>query len=343
MAFQYDANGQRVKKTVNGAATTYWRDTDGKIVRMQKGSDVLLFLYEGDGRRVGFLLNGVGYYYVYNAQGDVVGLIDKNGTQVVSYVYDAWGRAVSVTGSSAATAGALNPFRYRGYEYDTESGLYYLNSRYYDPMTMRFVNADRVAGVNQDMATYNLFVYCGNNPISRFDSMGYSWWDDFKSGVSNAWNSFTGWLGDTFGTQTTSTVVEFESKKVTNLGFAKVTTSNTRSYEITKGEPKPIIAYADTTNKKGGIKASVGSVSGNIGTGLDGLLSEKASIKKGDYTHSLGFKEKIITAEYTYSVSHNNDTVSYTLEINKLTLALAIIAPALGPAGSGGQIIEIFS
>ena len=175
MAFQYDANGQRVKKTVNGAATTYWRDTDGKIVRMQKGSDVLLFLYEGDGRRVGFLLNGVGYYYVYNAQGDVVGLIDKNGTQVVSYVYDAWGRAVSVTGSSAATAGALNPFRYRGYEYDTESGLYYLLSRYYDPMTMRFVNADEYAGINEDMATNNLFVYCGNNPVNRVDDSGLFW------------------------------------------------------------------------------------------------------------------------------------------------------------------------
>ena len=175
MAFQYDANGQRVKKTVNGAATTYWRDTDGKIVRMQKGSDVLLFMYEGDGRRVGFLLNGVGYYYVYNAQGDVVGLIDKNGTQVVSYVYDAWGRAVSVTGSSAATAGALNPFRYRGYEYDTESGLYYLLSRYYDPMTMRFVNADNQVSTGSDMTGMNLFAYCGNNPINRCDPSGKAW------------------------------------------------------------------------------------------------------------------------------------------------------------------------
>ncbi len=151
MAFQYDADGQRVKKTVNGTATTYWRDTDGKIMKMQKGNDILLFMYEGDGRRVGFLLNGTGYYYVYNAQGDVVGLIDKTGTSVVQYSYDSWGRPVSVTGSLAATVGALNPFRYRGYEYDAESGLYYLLSRYYDPMTMRFINADGLVSTGQDL------------------------------------------------------------------------------------------------------------------------------------------------------------------------------------------------
>ena len=105
----------------------------------------------------------------------MVGLIDKNGTQVVSYVYDAWGRAVSVTGSSAATAGALNPFRYRGYEYDTESGLYYLNSRYYDPMTMRFVNGDCLLSSVGGLTGMNMFIYCGNNPICLVDPSGTLW------------------------------------------------------------------------------------------------------------------------------------------------------------------------
>ena len=172
MAFQYDADGRRVKKTVNGTATAYWRDTDGKIMKMQKGSDILLFLYEGDGRRVGFLLNGTGYYYVYNAQGDVVGLIDKTGTSVVQYSYDSWGRPVSVTGSLAATVGQLNPFRYRGYEYDAETGLYYLLSRYYDPMTMRFVNADEFAQTGSGVLETNMFAYCLNNPINHTDPHG---------------------------------------------------------------------------------------------------------------------------------------------------------------------------
>ena len=102
----------------------------------------------------------------------MVGLIDTNGTQVVSYVYDAWGRAVSVTGSMSSTAGALNPFRYRGYEYDTESGLYYLNSRYYDPTTMRFVNADGLVSTGQGLIGANMFAYCLNNPVMFSDMDG---------------------------------------------------------------------------------------------------------------------------------------------------------------------------
>ena len=182
MAFQYDADGRRVKKTVNGTATTYWRDTDGKIMKMQKGNDILLFMYEGDGSLIGFTLNGTPYYYLYNGQGDVIGLMDSGANLAVEYVYDSWGRPVSVTGTLAATVGQLNPFRYRGYEYDAETGLYYLLSRYYDPMTMRFVNADGILGVNQDMVAYNLFIYCSNNPINYVDPTGYfNLWNSVKN------------------------------------------------------------------------------------------------------------------------------------------------------------------
>ena len=175
MAFQYDADGRRVKKTVNGTATTYWRDTDGKIMKMQKGNDILLFMYEGDGSLIGFTLNGTPYYYLYNGQGDVIGLMDSGANLVAEYVYDSWGRPVSVTGSLAATVGQLNPFRYRGYEYDAETGLYYLLSRYYDPMTMRFVNADSQVSTGSDLTGTNLFVYCANNPVNRCDPNGTAW------------------------------------------------------------------------------------------------------------------------------------------------------------------------
>ena len=86
--------------------------------------------------------NDIDYFYVYNLQGDVVALIDANGTQVVEYGYDAWGNPISKTGSLAATIGPLNPFRYRGYVYDEETGLYYLRSRVYNPEWKRFMNAD---------------------------------------------------------------------------------------------------------------------------------------------------------------------------------------------------------
>jgi RHS repeat-associated core domain len=105
-------------------------------------------------------LNGVEYWYIRNAQGDIIGLIDKAGTQVVSYTYDSWGKpspevkdesgnilpTSGITGSLASTVGVKNPYRYRGYRYDTETQLYYLNSRYYNPEWGRFINADALGG-----------------------------------------------------------------------------------------------------------------------------------------------------------------------------------------------------
>lgn len=88
--------------------------------------------------------NGTKYGYLYNLQGDVIGLIDSANTEVVKYTYDAWGKPLSVTGSLANTIGYYNPFRYRGYVYDVETGLYYLRSRYYNPNWGRFVNADSI-------------------------------------------------------------------------------------------------------------------------------------------------------------------------------------------------------
>ena len=119
--------------------------------------------------------NDVDYFYVYNLQGDVVALIDANGTQVVEYVYDAWGYPISKTGSLAATIGTLNPFRYRGYVYDEETGLYYLRNRYYKPAWRRFINADNhdlPSQFRETLGNKNLYEYCNNNPLNKLDSTG---------------------------------------------------------------------------------------------------------------------------------------------------------------------------
>ena len=105
-----------------------------------------------------------GHSYVY----------DSSGTQVVAYTYDAWGNPLTTTGTMADTLGKLNPFRYRGYVYDTETGLYYISSRYYDPEFGRFINADDIdyLGADGSPLSYNLFAYCLNNPVNRFDVNG---------------------------------------------------------------------------------------------------------------------------------------------------------------------------
>ena len=108
------------------------------------------------------------YYYVYNLQGDVTHLLDSYGNVAGSYKYDVWGNATQINGDIAI----LNPFRYRGYYYDNESGLYYLNSRYYNPEWGRFLNADGYVSTGQGLTGYNLFAYCGNNPVMYSDPNG---------------------------------------------------------------------------------------------------------------------------------------------------------------------------
>jgi RHS repeat-associated protein len=98
-------------------------------------------------------------------------IVDASGNVVASYTYDAWGKVLTATGTMAD----INPIRYRGYYYDSETGLYYLNSRYYDPETGRFINADNLAVLDADTETpiqYNLFAYGFNNPINMSDSSG---------------------------------------------------------------------------------------------------------------------------------------------------------------------------
>ncbi len=117
-------------------------------------------------------LNGVEYWYIRNAQGDIIGLHDKDGVQVVSYVYDSWGKLVSINGTMKDSVGVKNPYRYRGYRYDTETELYYLQSRYYNSEWGRFINADGIVGVPGEVLTTNMFTYSLNNPVNMYDSDG---------------------------------------------------------------------------------------------------------------------------------------------------------------------------
>ena len=119
------------------------------------------------------------YFYKKNLQGDITAICNKAGAEVVWYRYDAWGRIVSSTNvvhseNIYRTISRANPFRYRGYYYDYDLGLYYLNSRYYDPNTGRFLNADGYINANGDLIGFNMYAYCSNNPVMYIDSNGES-------------------------------------------------------------------------------------------------------------------------------------------------------------------------
>ena len=126
------------------------------------------------GDAFGFIYNGEEYYYIKNVQNDIVAIADKNGTVVANYYYDAWGNITQITGNTALAQ--TNPLRYRSYYYDSETGLYYVSSRYYDPEIGRWINADNQLTTGNDMTGMNLFAYCGNNPVNRIDPTGEAWW-----------------------------------------------------------------------------------------------------------------------------------------------------------------------
>ena len=180
LSFTYDAGGLRLSKQVQAGNATenfvYYYSGD-KLVHMSHGNDSIYIFYDGSGTPVSFIYNGITYYYLKNIQGDITGIVDAIGNQIVSYSYDAWGNPTGVSGSAAATIGKFNPIRYRGYVYDEETGLYYVQSRYYDPDTARWIspepNVDTGSfDVGSGFAAFNLFTYCANNPVVYKDSNG---------------------------------------------------------------------------------------------------------------------------------------------------------------------------
>ena len=156
-SYDYDESGIRTKKTVNGVTTTFQLD-GSKIVSENRNGTVQSYFYDENGSVLGITYGGENYYFRKNFRNDVLAILNASGEVVVEYSYDPWGNILAVTGSLASTLGADNPFRYRGYYYDTESCFYYLNSRYYDAKVCRFVNADCI--ISPGLTGTNLFAYC---------------------------------------------------------------------------------------------------------------------------------------------------------------------------------------
>ena len=181
--YLYDHTGARVKKTVDNTVTEYqWagdlllsEKTDGRII---------WYCYDSQANLISVTIRGITYFYVRNVQGDIIALVDADGKVVVKYTYDSWGKVVAVTGELADTVGVQNPFRYKGYYYDNETGMYYLKSRYYDAEIKRFICADGYFSTGVGKHDCNMFLYCNNNPIMNVDVNGYSFISFVKKSIS---------------------------------------------------------------------------------------------------------------------------------------------------------------
>ncbi len=173
ISYKYNLNGIRTSKIVNGIKTNYILEGTSIIFEDRNGT-MIYYIYNGD-ELLGFVYNSKTYYYHKNMFGDIIGILDSNYNGIVKYSYDSWGALVNITDNSNINLGTINPFRYRSYYYDTETQLYYLNSRYYNPQIGRFINADSTPSTGQDFNGMNMFCYCGNNPIVRIDAGGSFW------------------------------------------------------------------------------------------------------------------------------------------------------------------------
>jgi len=186
LSFEYNDEGIRTQKTVNGVVHTYYLN-GSQIIAEEWGDNLALYLYDTHGNPIGMQYRASSYaegvfdtyWFEKNLQGDIVAVYDAAGTKLITYSYDAWGNCTTTYyNGGASTTATHNPFRYRGYYLDTETGFYYLNSRYYDPVIGRFVTADKLSIVKAspfDVTDKNLYAYCDNNPVIRSDDGGMVW------------------------------------------------------------------------------------------------------------------------------------------------------------------------
>ena len=168
ISYTYDMAGVRSSKTV-GSTKYDFTTLSGLVTRQTGGGKTIDFVYDENNQPLAMKYNNTLYYYVLNAQGDVVRIVNSSRSVVASYTYDPWGKIIS----SSGTLADVNPLRYRGYYYDAETGFYYLQSRYYDPEIGRFINADSYASTDATgLLSTNMFAYCENDPVNKSDPDG---------------------------------------------------------------------------------------------------------------------------------------------------------------------------
>ena len=274
VALKYDYNGLRIQK---GDRTYYWQGNNLIMERWMSGStENYIYYYYDESGVCGMCYNGSEYYYRKNIFGDVIAIYNNLGNLQCRYVYDAWGNhkvynaSGSEIGSEVMNIGNINPIRYRGYYWDKEFNLYYLQSRYYDPLLGRFISADSIDYLEpNNVSGLNLYAYCNNNPIMYVDPSGK--WN---------WNTFWA-ISAIVATTVLGVALTVASGGIVGaigagaaLGFATSATSNLVSQVKESGWDN--INY-DEFWQEGGIGATIGALSGMLSFGFASIASSVGS------------------------------------------------------------------
>ena len=297
MYCMYNDSGKRIRKTVNGVTTDFY--LDGSAILMQTSSDGsrIDFFYDDKGNVFAMKYQNEMYFYRKNLFGDILGILDSHGTELVKYEYNSWGKLLNLTDYSSNGLGRRNPFRFKGYYYDEELGMYYLNSRYYDPEVGRFISPDTtdILEVQDDLYDKNLYAYCDNNSVMRIDSSGAVWHLAVGAvvGVATQFVADVGIglaTGSSFGEVISSlSLVDYAAAAIggaiaaSGIGFAGAVVANATlggttylancSYKGVKANKKDFIA----STVIGGVAGAIGG-SGANGKNMRGVYSRSKQV-----------------------------------------------------------------
>ena len=205
ITYTYDSNGLRTSKTIKNGVKSEYFYVNGQLHYEERSNGTkLYFFYDSNGYLTGIEYNNTMYYPATNLKGDVVGIYNNLGEYIAKYEYDAWGKVIAVTDANDVEItdqthiAHINPIRYRGYYYDSETKWYYLQSRYYNPEVGRFLNSDSISDSGAGVLGFNTFIYCANNPVNATDPSGHFVISAFlaKIGISALVGGVIGAIGE---------------------------------------------------------------------------------------------------------------------------------------------------
>lgn len=297
MYCRYNDSGKRIRKTVNGVTTDFYLDGSAILMQMSSDGSRIDFFYDDKGNVFAMKYQNEMYFYRKNLFGDILGILDSHGTELVKYEYNSWGKLLNLTDYSSNGLGRKNPFRFKGYYYDEELGMYYLNSRYYDPEVGRFISPDTtdILEVQDDLYDKNLYAYCDNNSVMRIDSSGAVWHLAVGAvvGVATQFVADVGIglaTGSSFGEVISSlSLVDYAAAAIggaiaaSGIGFAGAVVANATlggttylancSYKGVKSNKKDFIA----STVIGGVAGAIGG-SGANGKNMRGVYSRSKQV-----------------------------------------------------------------
>ena len=345
ISYTYDSNGLRTSKTIKNGVKSEYFYVNGQLHYEERSNGTkLYFFYDSNGYLTGIEYNNTMYYPATNRRGDVVAIYNSVGNCIVKYEYDAWGNVIDVVDNSGINLAEINPIRYRGYYYDTETGFYLTGTRYYDPEIGRFINADGYVSTGQGVLGNNMFAYCGNNPVNRADPTGM-FWKEIGDFFSKAWNGIKTWAKNTFGagSSTTATIAEIETPVIPDPSPVTVKTGTKTTQTISKhgDSSKPISVYANKDaqhpikSSSAGININIVNFTLDLSVGLDDI-GISGSLTNGNTTNSFGVKlnlsELKIGFEGSTAIQWDNTTeTAYTnASISGWAIAAAYILATTG-------------